>query len=266
MPTRNVAGLEVQDDGHGPAVLMVHGTAADRSTWALQRPLLRQGLRLLRYDRRGVSTPLPAGREALTLAEHAEDAAAIAEALAPGERVLACGSSFGSVVLLELLKARPDLVAGALLMEPPIPPSDAAHLLAPDFLARFDAHLAAGRGEAASEFFLRFVLGDAAFEKVAPMLWTRALARWPSIRQDIVSLSAHRVDYPALARVEVPVLLLGGARSRAWYADALDALERTLPHAQRETVPGAGHLMQADAPAHFNARLQAWAAELGLHA
>lgn len=256
----------MQDDGHGPAVLLVHGTAADRSTWALQRPLLRQGLRLLRYDRRGVSSPLPPGREALGLAEHAEDAARIAEALAPGERVLACGSSFGAVVVLELLKARPDLVAGALLMEPPIPPSDAARLLAPDFLARFDARRAEHGGEAASELFLRYVLGDAAFEAVEPALWTRALARWPAIRQDIVSLSAHRVDYAALARVEVPVLLLGATRSRAWYADALDALERTLPHAQRDTVPDAGHLMQADAPAHFNARLRAWAAELGLHA
>jgi pimeloyl-ACP methyl ester carboxylesterase len=47
---------------------------------------------------------------------------------------------------------------------------------------------------------------------------------------------------PAFAQIEVPVLLLGGARSPRFATDPLRALHDVLPRSTVELLPGLGHL------------------------
>jgi pimeloyl-ACP methyl ester carboxylesterase len=58
------------------------------------------------------------------------------------------------------------------------------------------------------------------------------------------------------------VVLLGGERSARWYRRTLDELHRALPAARLEIVPGAGHMLHADAPRRFHALLEDFAAPL----
>src|SRR5512140_3026327 len=122
---RDASDLKAIVEGQGPTVLLVHGTAADLNAWSIQRAALRSKLRIIAYDRRGIGqSPGPAGVDVVEVAEHADDAASLLAMHAPQERVVACGSSSGAVVVLELLRRYPERVRRALLIEPPVPPSD----------------------------------------------------------------------------------------------------------------------------------------------
>lgn len=249
--------LFYEDEGAGPPAFFVHGTAADHRTWSIQRLGLKGDLRMRVYDRRGTGgSPLPADHAWWSIPEHAEDAAALIRDFSRGAPVLAVGSSFGGVVLLELLKRFPDLVHTAVLLEPPLPATDGAPLVAAGFVEAFHETWRTDGGPAAAEFFLRTVLGDRGFERMPLAIRERAVAGHDTIRQDCEALIRYRADMGALADVKVPVVLMGGERSPPFYRDTLEALGTALGNASLEVLPGAGHMMHAEAYRRFNARLR----------
>ena len=257
------APLHVVVHGDGPEVLLVHGSAVDRGTWSLQVAGLRSRARLLTYDRRGSgASALPAERAFLSIPEHADDAAAVIRTHAAGGPVVVCGSSFGGIVVLELARRHPGLVRGALLIEPPLPPSDEIPPMEAGFLARFDQLTAESSGEQAAEFFLRAVLSDAAFARIPVPFRDRTKSQWRAIRRDICAMESYRVAYAGLGEVRTPVLLLGGERSAPFYRPALEALHRSLGNARLETMPSAGHMLHAEASRRFNDRLVSFVAEV----
>ncbi len=119
------------------------------------------------------------------------------------------------------------------------------------FYAEFERRVAREGGPAAGEFFLRAVLGDAAYERIPHAFRERSKARWADIRADSAALVAYRPRYAELASCHVPALLLGGDRSAAYFRPTLDALARALPDARLETVANAGHMLHAEAPRRF---------------
>jgi pimeloyl-ACP methyl ester carboxylesterase len=50
------------------------------------------------------------------------------------------------------------------------------------------------------------------------------------------------------AKITVPIVLLGGDRSPAHLGERLDALERTLPHAERVVLGRQGHAANVFTP------------------
>ncbi len=248
-------------------MLLVHGSAADHTTWSIQLASpLRERFTLIAYDR----------RDADTVEAHAADAAEVLAGSQRGanDRALVVGSSFGSVIAIELMRTRPELCAGAVLIEPPMA-SDASELsgeqvplgcderpAAPaGFLAEFDRRVAEQGGPAAGEFFLRTVLGDAAFERMPRAYQERSKQKWASIRADSAALIAYRPRYAALAAVDIPTLLVGGDRSASYFRPTLEALLRSLPRARLEIVAGAGHMLHAEAHRRFGELLVAFADE-----
>jgi pimeloyl-ACP methyl ester carboxylesterase len=229
--------------GAGAPVLLVHGSAADHTTWSIQlhaRSALAQRFELIAYDRR-------AG--AVSIEQHADDAAAICASL--GRDVVAVGSSFGAVVALELIRRHASFVRGAVLCEPPLAASDAEAPIPDTFLAQFDAIAARDGGLAAGEYFLRQVLGDVAYQRMPRTYQARSKAMWRQIRDDSAALGGYRVRYAQLREVATPCLLLGGDRSAASFRPTIEALAGALGHARLEILAGAGHMMQAEAPRAF---------------
>jgi pimeloyl-ACP methyl ester carboxylesterase len=232
--------------GRGPRVVLVHGSAADHTTWTIQlaNSQLRESLELVAIDRRA---------DATTVEAHADDLATFVET--GPHPVTLVGSSFGAVCCLELTRRRPELVRGAILCEPPLPPDDDGPLGSANFIAELDARAAAEGPEAAAEQFLRTVLGDTAYERMPKMYQNRSKAMWAAIRSDCLALNAYRVRYPELRAIETPFLLLGGDRSAPYFRPTLDALAAHLPRARLETLTGAGHMMHADAHRSFAEKL-----------
>lgn len=238
-----MSGLYTVRSGTGPKVLFVHGSAADHATWGIQLATLKTKLEMIAYDRR--STP--------SVEREAADAATLAD-----EHTVVCGSSYGAVVALEL--ARTEKIAGLVLIEPPMARADDAQVAAADFLADFDRALAEEGGPAAAELFLRTVLGSTAFERMPKTYRSRATAKFAEIRRDSAALIAYRPRYAELAKLDVPVLLLGGETSAPYFRPTLDALAMTLPRARREIVKGAGHMLHAEASRKFAELLVGFAA------
>lgn len=237
-------------------MLFIHGSAADNTTWTIQRAGLRDKLRLITYDRRGTgSSPLPAGVEFLTIEQHAADAAELIARYARGGPVVACGSSFGGVVALEVARSRPELLRGAMLLEPPLASSDDAPSIPEHFLHRFDEIAAREGGPAGAEYFLRQVVGDVAFERMPKKFQERSKALYAPIRQDIAALGRYPVRYGELSAIQVPILLLGGERSASFYRPTLEALQQSLGNARLEILSAAGHMMHAEAHRRFNQRV-----------
>jgi pimeloyl-ACP methyl ester carboxylesterase len=246
------APLHVVRAGRGPRLLFIHGSAADHTTWSIQlaSQALREKFELIAYDRRPSAT---------SVEDHAEDAAGL---LADGEPAILAGSSFGSVIALELMRTRPALVRGAILIEPPMAASDELAAASTVFLAEFDRRVAEQGGPAAGEFFLRFVLGDAAFDRMPRAFQERAKDKWAEIRADSGALIAYRPRYRELAHVTTPTLLLGGERSASYFRATLDALLAALPNARLEVVPAAGHMLHAEASRKYAEHLIQFAGEL----
>jgi pimeloyl-ACP methyl ester carboxylesterase len=231
-----------------PRVLLIHGSAADRSTWSIQLAgPLREKFELIAYDRGDLTS----------VAGYAEQAAAHLDSPA-----LVVGSSFGAVVTLELVRTRPELCAGGILIEPPMAPTDDPPADPVAFLGEFDRRVAEQGGPAAGEFFLRTVLGDAAFERMPKAFREKSAAKWAQIRADSQALIEYRPRYAELASVTTPVLLLGGDRSAPYFRPTLEALARSLPRAKLEIVSGAGHMLHAEASRRFTELLIAFADDL----
>jgi 3-oxoadipate enol-lactonase len=126
------------ESGSGPTLLLINGWTASGLMWP-QRFVerLERSFRVLRVDNRGTgysrSAPAP-----YTLADLADDAAAVLRARGGGEPAAVLGISMGGMVAQELAMRHPALV-GSLFLVATRPPSP-AHVQAPPerFSAAFD--------------------------------------------------------------------------------------------------------------------------------
>jgi esterase len=227
-----MAPLDVVRVGQGPRLVLVHGSATDHTAWMIQLSSpLRDQFELVAVDR---------SRTATTVEEHAA-------ALAEVGRGIYVGTSFGAVCVLELARLHPELVAGMVLIAPPMVADDNAASAWAGFLAEFDRRIAADGGPAAGEYFLRGVLGDATFERIPAVFAERSTSRWAEIRNDSAALVAYKPRYAELGRMTTPTLLLGGAKSEPFFRATLDALAAALPNARLEIISGAGHMLHVEA-------------------
>lgn len=102
----------------GPVVLMIHGASANAREfeWTLA-PRLSETHRVLMVDRPGHGyTDRPANAE--TLKVQADLAAGALQALAPGEKAIIVGHSFGGAVALRVALDYPELTEGLVLLAP----------------------------------------------------------------------------------------------------------------------------------------------------
>ncbi len=101
-----------------PPVLMIHGASANAREFTISlTPHLEDGLRLLMADRpgHGWSDRFDGAEQ---LGAQARQMAGVLDQLAPGQKAVIVGHSFGGAVALRLALDRPDLVAGLVLLAP----------------------------------------------------------------------------------------------------------------------------------------------------
>jgi pimeloyl-ACP methyl ester carboxylesterase len=120
MPTLDARGVEIawSERGEGPAVLLIHETAATGAAWEPLAEALAKEFRAISYDRRGWgASSEPDDYRRTTIEEQSEDAAALIESVA-GEPAVVCGAELGAVIALDLLLRRSEVVSAAVLIEP----------------------------------------------------------------------------------------------------------------------------------------------------
>jgi pimeloyl-ACP methyl ester carboxylesterase len=229
--------------GAGPALLFVHGTAADGEQWGEAAAVLADRHTVICPDLSGSGRTADAGGPLTVDALVAQVIAVIADADVGDVQIV--GHSMGAVVAAAAAAQRPDLVSAAVLH------AGWAHSDA-RLRALFGAWGALLDGSprhfaelilatALSPAFLA-ALDDSAFAAAAGDLRKRLA---PGTDRHI-ELDAN-VDIRAdLARLRVPVLLMLSDQDQIITPDHHDALVSALPHAERAIVH-AGHGAPAEA-------------------
>ena len=257
--------IPVTDEGQGPAVLLLHSGSADRSSWARVAAALAGRFRVLRFDRwtyrDGHADAAPAGAEAMA----AEVADVLAVGAAAGERPLLVGHSSGAVVALESALADPSAFRAMVLYEPPVAVDEP---LGGDTLRRARAALDAGDPDRAITIHMREIAGAgrpmvAALRRLPPV-WQVIRGHAAAQITDDEAIESLGVGLGRYARLDLPVLLLGGGRSPAHMRARLDALAAVLPRLEEVVIlEGQGHMANLRAPGEVARVIAAFADRLG---
>jgi pimeloyl-ACP methyl ester carboxylesterase len=229
--------------GDGPPLLLVHGAAADHTTFRVVGPMLSERYTVHAVDRRGRGAsgdtpPYAIDREF-------EEVAAVAEAVAADtkEPLAVIGHSYGGRCALGAALLSASISKVVSYEGAPTPPgvSYGDSALA-DELAALDE---AGRAADVLETFLRRVVGmdDAAIEAYqADPVWPLRVAAAHTIPRELRAEGrSAEAGLEALGAVQQPVLQIVGGANKTEFADATAALDDRLVDGRVVVIPGARH-------------------------
>jgi lipase len=250
-----MAGVEIdgvnlayEELGSGsPAALLLHG--AGGAVWGELPAELASEHRTIWYHRRGFGDSVhPPIKDH---PRHTADAAALLERLDAAPAVLV-GWSMGGVISLHLAVTRPELVRALVLVEPPFQLRKYPSLkVMRDVLGIQLARRFKGEREA-TERFVRFATayndGGNGFDDAPAEGREAILANAPAIMRELDSGTGEHIDLADVGRISCPVVCLVGDRSGPMYSWAADRIQKALPSARIEHVPGSGHTLPLTHP------------------
>jgi pimeloyl-ACP methyl ester carboxylesterase len=156
------------------------------------------------------------------------------------------------------------MFSGMVLYEPPVAVTEA---LGGDALIRAKGALAAGDPGLAMEIHMREIVRASnhlvRFLQLVKPLWRRMATFAPGQIQDDANIESLGAGIRRYAELNVPALLLGGARCPKHLRVRLDALASVLPNVDSLVVlPHQGHLANAFAPRKVAHIIESFAARV----
>jgi esterase len=247
MPDMHVNGIRLyyEERGEGVPILCIHGGLSSALMWASAAEELAPLGRVISYDRRGCArSERPQPYERTSVAEQADDAAALLDALHATPAIV-IGRSYGGDVAIDLALRHPDRVRALALLE------GGAGTVSPEWVAwargvveRLHDTAATEGVDAVARVLIGDVLGESAWESFPEQVRRMFTDNAPAI---LVEANAEWLDRaPALADIDQPTLLVAAADSREPFGDVMDRMQAAMPDARTAVVEG-GHLID---PAH----------------
>ena len=235
--------------GKGPAVIVVNGALATRSSGSELAQLLAPRFTVYSYDRRGRGDS--SDTKPYSVRREIEDLAALIDAA--GGSAYVYGRSSGAALALEATVSLGDKIKRLALYEAPYSEADGAAKEWKEFTSRLDGLLAAGRRADALTSFLKFTGAsdkDIAGMKASPA-WPGMEAMAPTLAYDNAVLGNDRsVPVDRAAKVKARTLVMDGGASLGsmpFMRRTADQLAKAIPDAQRRTIEGQGHGVSAKA-------------------
>jgi pimeloyl-ACP methyl ester carboxylesterase len=263
MELADVGALRIayRREGAGPPLVLLHGAISDSRSWREQIERLADTFTVVAWDAPGAGRspdPLPPfGTD-----EWAGALAGLLDTLALGPAHV-CGLSWGTTVALALVDRRPDLVASLVLAgayagwKGSLPPEECAARLA---MALETAALPPA--ELADRWLPSVLSATADPAHVAEVRAIAEDAHPEALR--LVARSMAETDLtPALGRIAVPVLLLWGEQDARSPLRIAEEMRAAIPDAELVVVPGAGHDVNVERPAEFNAAVRRFCLAVG---
>ena len=245
----DMAYLEV---GHGPPLVLVHGTLGDFRTWsAVFGPLSKKHRVISLSLRHFFPEHWDGAGNDYRMAQHVADVIGFIEKLDTGPVDL-IGHSRGGHIGFRVAQARPDLLRRLVLAEPGGELEGAA---APgpsqrNRIAAAAEKVAAGDVEGGLKSVFEGIEGEGSW------------AHWPAaakqqLRDNVYTLigqvDENRQPYRngEAESIQTPTLFVGGADTTGSLAKVHPALAARVPGAKTAMIPGAGHWMFEQAPQRF---------------
>lgn len=229
--------------GEGPPILFSHGFAAGANMWKPQQEGLSDRYQVIAWDMRGHgASDSPDDPSRYSEAETLADMVAILDACGAEQAVIA-GLSMGGYMSLAFQLAFPERVSALIL-------SGAGPGYRKDD-ARADWNAYAGKQ--ADKYLERGLdaVPDAPESLAAGHRSATGLAH--AARGMLAQTDARIINH--LASLQLPVLLLTGAKDRA-FLGATDYMAARIPGAVKVLVPDAGHAVNMHQPEAYNAAVR----------
>jgi len=235
--------------GHGHTVIMVHDVDGGHLTFAPSvESLASQGYRAIAVDLPGYGYTPPI--EPYNIKALAQSVRALIDALQV-KAVTLVGHGMGAMVALEATMRDANLIQRLVLCAGGPPLDDASvrawteprlaaleeGLSMPQVAQRVVSMQTGQKAIPEGVRLIRHALGE-----VHPLIYRHALQAMPAFQRNAA----------ALAQVQMPTLLLGGAQDACMPPEALQAMAHVLQDASSITLPGIGHWPQLEAPEDFD--------------
>ncbi|WP_404477984.1 alpha/beta fold hydrolase [Novosphingobium sp. BL-52-GroH] len=251
-----------EEHGKGPPLILIHGHSFDRTMWDPQMAALSKDFTVIRYDMRGYGrSTMPRDRDGQM---HAADLVELMDALGIPKAHLV-GLSLGGAVGLDMAILHPDRVLSLTAASGDIfdfyPGPDEPWTAAA--IAQREKEIAAlrrGGIQAFKEHWLDQLTtrGGGCVDAIRPKVWDM-LSRWTAWQPLHLEprLLLGRAASERLRRrpLTMPVQILTGDAD----LERPDPLLAIAPGTSRVVVPNAGHVMNLENPAAFNAAVIAFA-------
>jgi esterase len=250
VPEALVNGIRLcyEEHGEGVPILCIHGGGSSALMWADAVEELARVGRVIAYDRRGCTrSERPEPYKRTTVAEQADDAAALLDALAATPAVV-IGRSYGGAVAIDLALRYPDRVRALVLLE-----GDALGLspVALEWTRGIRERLrevAAQDGvDAVYEALIGEVLGEGAWGSFPEEVRRVLTQNGPALLAELEYVDEAMPDATAFATIVKPALLVAASESPRQQREMSEAMAGALPHARTARVAG-GHLVDPAAP------------------
>jgi len=257
VPAADGETLYAEAHGEGLPVVFSCAMCTTSVNWQPQvAPLVAAGARVILWDYRGHGrSSVPTDPGAYSLERVIDDLGRVLDWAAPGAPAVLGGLSFGGLASLHFAVRHPERVRALLLVDSgpgfKNPKAQAGWARATDRTATF----LETRG------LVHFVQKAAATTVgLRPELPAARAAAAAIAAQDPAGLAhfARRVAAVAppvideLASIDVPALVIVGEKDEP-YLRAADVMAAKLPDAEKRVIPGAGHIVNIEAAAAFDA-------------
>jgi len=254
-----VNGLEMAytDEGTGLPLLFLHGFPLSRGIWSKQVDAFKTRHRVIAPDLRGFGESATSPG-LISMHRFAEDLHALMQHLVTGPVILA-GHSMGGFVALAFASAFPKFIRGLVLV------GMKAGVDGPEIAAarRAEAEKVSREGSSVLVKAMAPRMLSASEKDEEMALSVRDLMASSSSQGVIGALlgMAERPDMASmLGKIRVPTLVIAGSDDTLVPPSDAEALARSIPGAQLNLIPKAGHLVGFEQAAAFNEVMRNWLA------
>ena len=264
--TLAVNGYEMAytERGSGPPVVLVHGAGSDFRYWAGQMEPFSAKYRTIAVSLRHYYPEPWRGDGEFNLTEHVADLIAFIKQLGSGA-VHLVGHSRGATAALHAVVADPTIARTLVFAEgglgmPGFAPSNSSEQeQTAEFARSLRARFADGDIDGGLEAYMARITGPGAWQLIPED--SRQV-----LRDNAWTLIAGLVDHPRwptlgcddTRRLNLRVLIVGGANSLPRWHLLLDKFQSCLQRAERVVIPDATHAMSLMNPAAFNSAVLAF--------
>ena len=260
---QKVNGIALYDDGvrEGTPLVFIHGFPFDHRMWDPQAQMFSKTHRVITYDVRGHGKS-DVGDGQYTIELFVDDLFLVLDHLKI-QRAIACGLSMGGYIALRAAERQADRFEALVLCdtkseadsnEAKVKRAAAIHAVKKDGVSAF-------AGE-----FIKSVLTEKTL-KTKPQLVESVLnlIRGNSplgICGSLLALASRTDTTAALAKMNVPALILVGEEDKLTPPLVSESMAKALPRAAMHVIPASAHLSNLENPIVFNEKLSVFLKQL----